>query len=132
MRVLRNTAAAAFLAIAAPALASEPAASLTVGLVVPVQCEAAIEDAIVSATEVLIRVRRSCNTWHEITVAGADSTVQITEMATGRTVAGPNATFRQPERFAQASGTYSVKAADPAQLAAFSADLRVRIAPNGI
>ena len=138
MRVLRTPAAAVLLAMAAPAmapsaaLAAEPAASLTVALVVPVQCEAGIEDVTASATELLIRVRRSCNTGHAITLAGAGEAVEITEMATGRTLSGPNATFRQPEHFAQTSGTYRIKAANPVQLAAFSANLRVQIVPNGI
>jgi hypothetical protein len=133
MRVLQYLGAAGLLAMAAsPVAASGPAATLDVGLVVPVRCEASIEDMTSSATEIVIRVHRSCNTSHQITVTGANGKVQITEMATGRTQSGPQATFRQAERMAQTSGAYVVRASDPAELAAFAANLRVQIAPNEI
>lgn len=92
--------AALVAASTAPAFARD-SATLRLVAYVPVRCDAAPMSAFITEDQLVINVRRSCNTGHAVTITGRDveglGDVTITESRTGRTKTGTEAVFGQPE-----------------------------------
>lgn len=123
----------ACLSMATPASAAVGITFRIIGYV-PVSCDVEMIDAQIQDQQLVVTVRRSCNTYHSVTFAGQQPVegagFTIAEASTGRQSSGAHALFVQPERFVDMVDRYTVTGGEDAteeDLLRFAQSLRIGI-----
>jgi len=132
----RSIALISALALSCASASANAATFATIKLVgyVPVMCEVDVVGTYLENDRLLVAIRRTCNTGHSVVISGQQTegaaNVVIRELATGRSSAGANAEFIQPERFVDTVDLYEVSESgmsSPTDLEDFARTLHIGV-----